>query len=55
MFTLYRVAFGATLKSYPVYTVLTFHFGDWHSAALLQYRNRNKITIVICEQKPYPG
>ena len=61
MFTLYQVAFGSALKNYPVYTVLTFHFGDWRSAASPQYRNRNEITVrLLCVnrspfQDDFPG
>ena len=33
---------------------MTLHFRDRRGAASLRYRNRAKITVVMCEQKPYP-
>ena len=32
----------------------TFHFQDKRSAASLTYRNCTKITVLMCQQKPYP-
>ena len=32
---------------------MTLHFRDRRGAALLRYRNRAKITVLMCEQKPY--
>ena len=33
---------------------VTPHFRDRHSTASLRYRNRVEITVLICQQKPYP-
>ena len=33
---------------------VTLHFRDPRGAASLRYRNRAKVTVVMCEQKPYP-
>ena len=33
---------------------VTRHFRDQHVAASVRYRNRAEITVLICEQKPYP-
>ena len=33
---------------------VTLHFRDWCVAALLYYRKRAGITVVMCEQKRYP-
>ena len=33
---------------------MTLHFPDQHSADSLHYRNRAKITVHMCERKPYP-
>ena len=33
---------------------VTLQFRDRRDAALLCYRNRPKITFLMCEQKPYP-
>ena len=32
----------------------TLHFRDRCRTASLRYRNRAKITVLVCEQKPYP-
>ena len=32
----------------------TLHFRELRGAASLCYRNRAKITVLMCEQKPYP-
>ena len=29
-------------------------FRDGHGEALLRYRNRAKLTVLMCKQKPYP-
>ena len=31
----------------------TKHFQDRRGAALLRYKNRAEITVLMCEQKPY--
>ena len=61
MFTLYiyRIDFCADTKSYPVYhehlSVVTLHLrDDVHNAALLCYRNRAEIIVLLREQKRYP-
>ena len=33
---------------------VTLYFRDQRDAALLRYGNRAKITVLMCEQKPYP-
>ena len=33
---------------------VTLHFRDWCVAALLYYRNRADMTVLVCEQKLYP-
>ena len=33
---------------------VTLHFRDWCVAALLYYGNRADVTVLVCEQKPYP-
>ena len=37
----------------PIWYV-TLHFRDPRGAASLRYRNRVEISVLICEQKPYP-
>ena len=32
-----------------------FHFQDCRGVAWLRYRNRTEITVLMCEQKPYPA
>ena len=32
---------------------MTLHFRDQGGATSLRYRNRAKITVLVCEQKPY--
>ena len=34
------------------YNYVTLHFRDQRGAASLRYRNRAKITVLMCEQKP---
>ena len=34
---------------------LTLHFRDRRSEASLRYRNSAVITVLMCQQKPYPG
>ena len=44
-------------KSYPVWSPIRFlnlRFRDRRGADSLRYRNRAKITVLMCEQKPYP-
>ena len=33
---------------------VTLHFRDRRCTASLRYRNRAEITVLVCEQKPYP-
>ena len=33
---------------------MSLHFRDWRGAVSLRYRNRAKITVLMCEQKSYP-
>lgn len=36
--------------------LVSFHFRNGRSTASFRYRNRAElITVVMCEQKPYPG
>ena len=32
----------------------TIYFRNWRSAVSLCHRNRTKVTVLVCEQKPYP-
>ena len=36
------------------YPIVTLRFRDGRAAASLRYRNRAKITVLMCEQEPYP-
>ena len=54
--TIYRIAFRNDTKSYPLWCE---HLSDiWLSTlevdAAHLYKNRAKITVLMCEQKPYP-
>ena len=39
---------------WPPIRYVTLHCRDWRGAASLRYRNRAEITVLMCEQKPYP-
>ena len=55
MFTLYRLAFGTVSgMEWTLIWLVTLHFRDWRGAASLLFWNRAKITVLVCEQKPYP-
>ena len=36
------------------YPIVTLRFRDRRAAASPRYRNRAKISVLMCEQKPYP-
>ena len=52
MFTLYRIAFRADTNEHL--SDMTLHFRDRRGQALLRYRNRAEITVLMCKQKPSP-
>lgn len=59
MFTLYQIAFYADTKSIQSSVNTTYprcdsHFRDRRGVASLRYRNRAEITVLVCEEKPYP-
>ena len=44
----------STVVRYSMNTYPICHFRDQRSAASLRYRNGAKITVLMCEQMPYP-
>jgi len=47
------VNFAPNCGTEPIRYV-TLHLGDRHVAASLRYRNRTKITVLMCKQNSYP-
>ena len=41
------------VRNYILNTCPTLYFRDWRSAVSLCHKNRAKITVHVCEQKPY--
>ena len=59
--TEYQITFRADTESYPVLSVNTYPLcdsplfsRDRRGAASVRYRDRAKITVLMCEQKHYP-
>ena len=51
---LYRELTHTFVGNYSMNTYPTLYFRDWRSAVSLCHKNRAKITVLVCEQKPYP-
>ena len=50
----YNMIVNITPRSVSSKDFQTFHFQDKRGAASLRYRNCTKITVLMCQQKPYP-
>ena len=51
---LYRELTHTFVRNHSVNTYPTLYFRDWRSTVSLCHKNRAKITVLVCEQKPYP-
>ena len=51
---LYRDLTHTFVRNYILNTFPTLYFKDWRSAVSICHKNRAKITVHVCEQKPYP-